>query len=125
LVRGKGLLRGLLITGKHLFGKPVTQLYPEQEPILPARFRGPINVDKEKCNACELCVKSCPVQAISLEAEKLDKKKILKKYEVDPSICMHCNLCVESCPKDALENKPEFARATLHKPKVENRIRRH
>src|SRR5436309_13568054 len=34
------IVEGLLTSGRHIFQKPVTQQYPEQEPDLPPNYRG-------------------------------------------------------------------------------------
>lgn len=48
-------------------------------------------VEKEKCNKCGLCIKSCPVAAI-------DKENPLK---TDYEKCISCLKCIEICPENA------------------------
>ena len=50
-------------------------------------------VDRDKCTGCELCVNTCPVEAITL---KNDKAK------VNAEICVDCGQCVEVCPNEAI-----------------------
>jgi electron transfer flavoprotein alpha subunit len=47
----------------------------------------------ELCNGCQLCVKKCNYDAITIQ----DKKATIG------STCTFCNLCVESCPKKAIQ----------------------
>ena len=47
-------------------------------------------VDETKCIKCGLCVKNCPVNAVS------------KKFVIDNSLCTRCNTCIEICPKKAI-----------------------
>jgi NADP-reducing hydrogenase subunit HndC len=47
-------------------------------------------IDPEKCNACMICFKKCPVQAIDGE-----KKKI---HIIDQEKCTNCGTCFEVCP---------------------------
>jgi len=53
-----------------------------------------IYLDKEKCIECELCIKNCPVNAISDD------------YVIDNEICTRCNSCIEVCPKKAITRIP-------------------
>lgn len=47
----------------------------------------------DDCIKCQLCIKNCPVSAISLTE---------KKVEIDHSICNSCMRCVSICPKNAI-----------------------
>lgn len=53
-----------------------------------------IMIDPEKCKACGLCQKVCPVGAI--QGELRDKRKI------DQSKCIKCGTCLASCPFKAI-----------------------
>jgi len=48
---------------------------------------------KESCTGCGLCVKTCPVGALSVNTEK---------RAVVSQDCTLCSICVDSCPFDAL-----------------------
>ncbi len=56
-----------------------------------------INVIKEKCKGCSLCVKSCPFSAITLE----------NKLAFIGTGCTGCGVCVEKCPFDAIVKTEE------------------
>ncbi len=47
-------------------------------------------IDPEKCQACGICRRRCPVDAISGE-----KKKI---HVIDQDKCIKCGTCFEACP---------------------------
>lgn len=49
-------------------------------------------IDQEKCNQCELCISTCPPQALHLEDEL--------KIKVDN--CIFCCACIKNCPEDAI-----------------------
>ncbi|MDY7031139.1 MAG: NADH-ubiquinone oxidoreductase-F iron-sulfur binding region domain-containing protein [Thermodesulfobacteriota bacterium] len=45
---------------------------------------------EDKCKGCGICVKSCPVDAITGE-----KKQV---HFIDQSTCIRCGMCLEKCP---------------------------
>lgn len=53
-----------------------------------------ITIDEEKCKACGLCQRSCPVGAILGEARE--------KRHIDQSKCIKCGTCIKSCPFKAI-----------------------
>jgi len=116
---GKGLLKGLSVTGRNVFRKRLTEKYPEEKPQLAARWRGGFQLDVNECIACSLCEKACPNSAIKLTTEKNEEnKKQLASYELNQSYCLFCGLCVEACPKKCLRFTREFETATYHKEEV-------
>jgi len=50
----------------------------------------------ELCDGCEVCVKTCPVNAITMHEGKA---------KVDPFMCTGCGACVPVCPREAIEFK--------------------
>lgn len=62
-----------------------------------------VNVIKEKCKGCSICVKNCPFGAITLE----------NKIAVVGSSCTNCGVCVEKCPFGAIEKPEEAAKKDL------------
>ncbi len=52
-----------------------------------------VAVDTTKCDACAVCEKACPVEALRLE------NKIPK---IDDDLCIACLCCAEACPQGAL-----------------------
>lgn len=130
------MIKGLKETGKQLFQPTITQNYPEERRIPAQGYRGlPVLLtDPEKdvlaCIACELCVKACPVQCITLVWHKVDRKsanqddypndvrtgKALDVYELDASHCLYCGLCAEACPFDALAMSDLFELTDAQNP---------
>jgi NADH:ubiquinone oxidoreductase subunit F (NADH-binding)/NAD-dependent dihydropyrimidine dehydrogenase PreA subunit/(2Fe-2S) ferredoxin len=54
-------------------------------------------IDEARCDGCELCVASCPVGAISGEAEHV--------HAIDANVCVHCGACLPACPSGAVRTK--------------------
>ena len=52
-----------------------------------------LKIDSEKCNACGLCVKSCPFGAIEVEDDLAQANEL----------CTLCGACVNVCPQAALD----------------------
>lgn len=50
-------------------------------------------VDNTKCVKCNICVKSCPVQAMTMAT---------KRPVINYDKCINCNCCHELCPKHAV-----------------------
>jgi NADH-quinone oxidoreductase subunit I len=102
------LLRGLALTLKTFFSKPVTIQYPEEKVDLAKRWRGIHYFDKDEkgettCVACGLCVAVCPSRCISLEiGEKEDGSRYPTSYEIDELRCIFCGYCQEACPVNAI-----------------------
>lgn len=111
------MVQGFTITGKQLFAKKFTILYPfEATPVSP-RFRGEHALRRypngeERCIACKLCEAVCPAQAITIEAKpRQDGSRRTTRYDIDMVKCIYCGLCEEACPVDAIVEGPnmEFA----------------
>ena len=107
----KSILIGMSITLKYSFQKTATVRYPEERLDFAPRYRGIHEFEADKCIACDLCAKACPVDCIYIEKtapRKLDKatgKAVggeLTRYAIDYSKCMFCALCTEPCPTDCI-----------------------
>ena len=57
----KYLYDGLSVTFDHLRRRPVTVQYPYEKLIPSERYRGRIHYEFDKCIACEVCVRVCPI----------------------------------------------------------------
>jgi NADH-quinone oxidoreductase subunit I len=115
---GSGLVKGLMVTLKHLLSRSITQEYPKERPDLPPRSRGVIALKQENCTVCYKCSRECPDWCIYIDAHKETHEpasggrarsvKVLDRFAIDYALCMYCGICVEVCPFDALFWSPEF-----------------
>ncbi len=103
------LLKGLFVTGRHLFYRKFTVQYPEEKAPISPRFRG-LHAQRrypngeERCIACKLCEATCPALAITIEAgpREEDGSRRTTRYDIDLYKCIFCGFCEESCPVDAI-----------------------
>lgn len=117
------ILKGLGLTFKHMFVKPITAQYPHQKRTLPDGYRGVIvhlRYDdlSEKCVGCALCEAACPshcITVVSGEDPETPQRRFAKKYILDVTKCVFCGFCVQACPVDALASSKEYEMATGNK----------
>ncbi len=101
---------GLSVTFDHMQRRPITVQYPYEKLIPSERFRGRIHFEFDKCIACEVCVRVCPINlpVVDWEFDKATKKKKLNHYSIDFGVCIFCGNCVEFCPTNCLSFTEEY-----------------
>jgi NAD(P)H-quinone oxidoreductase subunit I len=106
--------QGLSVTFDHMKRRPVTVQYPYEKLIPSERYRGRIHFEFDKCIACEVCVRVCPINlpVVDWEFNKELKKKQLRSYSIDFGVCIFCGNCVEYCPTNCLSMTEEYELAT-------------
>ena len=113
------ILRGMMVTIKNFFSKPVTVQYPEEKPRIFERFRGlhELLLDEngeEKCVGCSLCARVCPSDAIYVEADENEAgKKYARIYRINLGRCIFCGFCEEACPEEAIVLREKFELADV------------
>ena len=110
---GEGIAKGMAVTMKNALRRPITTQYPEQKLNISRRTRGNQLVwDKERCIACSMCAKACPVQCIDMVTSRGQNNKLqVDKMDYDAGLCIFCGLCVEVCPKTCLFLTAEYEKA--------------
>ena len=102
------LLKGMNVTGRHLFKRKVTVQYPEEKTPMSPRFRGlhalrRYENGEERCIACKLCEAVCPALAITIDSEEReDGTRRTTRYDIDLFKCIYCGFCEEACPVDSI-----------------------
>ena len=121
------LLKGLAITGRHLFRKPMTFNYPNRKRRQADRFRGIHKLQRhpdglERCVGCGLCAVVCPSEAIYLEAAENTPdlrvshgERYASFYQIDMLRCIFCGFCEEACPEDAIILGPNWEAASAER----------
>ncbi|CAJ0806639.1 NADH-quinone oxidoreductase subunit I [Ralstonia flaminis] len=104
----KELFKGMALTGRYLFARKITVLFPEEKTPLSPRFRGLHALRRypngeERCIACKLCEAVCPAMAITIESDQRDDgTRRTTRYDIDLTKCIFCGFCEEACPVDAI-----------------------
>ena len=102
------LVKGMRLTGRYMFSRKVTVMYPEEKTPMSPRFRGLHALRRypngeERCIACKLCEAVCPALAITIESEvRADGSRRTTRYDIDLTKCIFCGFCEESCPVDSI-----------------------
>ncbi len=105
------VIKGLMITGRHIPKKKITIQYPEERWVPRPGYRGAhrLNRDEQgrvKCVACEMCSSACPANCIHIVggvAPWDDREKYPVVFEIDMLRCIFCGMCEEACPREAIE----------------------
>lgn len=86
---------------KNLFSKPATTSYPFTPKEYPERTRGHVEINKDECILCGMCMRSCPPRAIQVDRGNL-------RWSINRFDCIQCGYCVEKCPKKCLSIVPGY-----------------
>jgi NADH-quinone oxidoreductase subunit I len=115
------IVDGLKTTLGHMVSKKITEQYPEQEPKLPANYRGVHRLNRDeagrvKCVACYMCATACPAHCIDIvsapapaEWQKDGREKYPETFVIDELRCIYCGMCEEVCPEQAIFLRKDYA----------------
>jgi 2-oxoglutarate ferredoxin oxidoreductase subunit delta len=67
-----------------------------------AKIKGAITVDIERCKGCDLCVKSCPYDVLSM-SKAVNNKGYTYSYMLNPDNCNGCTSCALVCPDGCIK----------------------
>ena len=72
------------------------------DPFRMTYMKGKINISREYCKGCELCMFFCPQKIISLSSE-LNTHGYLTAVCLNSEGCTGCAVCATVCPEVAIE----------------------
>jgi len=65
--------------------------------------KGKIEIDRDKCKGCELCIAACKYDVIALSDSGITNIQGYRHLEAKhPDQCIGCGLCALMCPDAAL-----------------------
>ena len=115
---------------RNLFRKPATHGYPFNKAEVDKNYRARIKFNAADCVGCQMCVRNCPANAITInllnpqdkpvagEGGKMIAPKRHFECKIDLTRCIFCAQCVDSCFKKALHSSQEFELASVDKGKL-------
>lgn len=86
-------ISGIFVKALNALANPLARMRG-RTPVTSRGVSGEVRVAAEKCDACAVCVKACPVAAITMRHGL---------PAVDAGKCILCFCCAEACPEGALE----------------------
>lgn len=63
-----------------------------------SKIIGAIQVDRERCKGCNLCVVACPLNVLALAEREVNKKGYRFARQVVSDTCIGCASCAIVCP---------------------------
>lgn len=63
-----------------------------------SKIIGAIQVDRERCKGCNLCVVACPLNVLVLAEREVNKKGYRFARQVVSDTCIGCASCAIVCP---------------------------
>ena len=61
-----------------------------------------VEIKKDRCKGCELCIVHCPTKHLKLSKE-LNKRGVKFVETVDGTKCVGCGICFMMCPDCCIE----------------------
>jgi len=109
------VFKGLGYSFRKIVKEPMyTFQYPEDQWYPPDNYRGrPVLVEEDgrpRCVSCNLCARSCPPMAISMQSHEIDgpKEREPEWFEINMLRCIYCGFCEEVCPEEAIVMSKEY-----------------
>lgn len=62
-------------------------------------------IDREECAGCSVCVESCPMDCLRIEAPKFHGDIRTIAELIKPEACTGCGICAKNCPIRAIKMK--------------------
>ncbi|MCC5877303.1 MAG: NADH-quinone oxidoreductase subunit I [Candidatus Sumerlaeia bacterium] len=115
----RSLLKGMGVTIRHFFRKPVTVEYPRERAVVSKVQRNAIvliekdDIGSHNCIACLQCEKICPSNCISITGSRKDGLAFKRPdtFDLNFALCSECGLCLDVCPTDTLGYSKQYDKA--------------
>jgi 2-oxoglutarate ferredoxin oxidoreductase subunit delta len=65
--------------------------------------KGYVNINKERCKGCNLCVINCPSECLALNTSDTNSFGLHYAYLAEAEKCIACRNCAVMCPDAAIE----------------------
>ncbi|MBU6153064.1 MAG: 4Fe-4S dicluster domain-containing protein [Bdellovibrionales bacterium] len=99
-----------------------TEFYPDPvssrgKDDFPARARGLVFNEIDKCTGCGDCARACPTSCIEVDShiKERNNRPWVSKFDIDFSNCVFCGLCVDVCEPNSLIQTKEVQAAVFDK----------
>ena len=63
-----------------------------------AKVKGAVDIDRERCKGCNLCVVACPCKVLDLEVKDVNDRGYHYAVDTTPDACIGCAACATVCP---------------------------
>lgn len=63
-----------------------------------AKVYGAVEVNKERCKGCDLCVVACPCDVLKLQPQEVNNRGYHYAFPDLESACIGCAACAAVCP---------------------------